>query len=921
MLANYLTAALRHLWRERGYAAINLFGLAVGLALCLLVIQLAAHQLSVGDFHENRGHIYRMLGPRFLDSARYTEALPIELGPTLQAELPEVERAVRFSGGSEKLLRVGTKDGITEEVLTAEAGVFQVFGFPLLRGNPETALERPYTMVLTEPLARRLFGESDPMGQVVRVNEEFDCEVTGIVGQPPPSSLLQFSALLSFATEYKEKPGMMASRSSRAFATFVQLTPGAAPDAVAALVPGVVEGITGVPESLHGTAGPGVSVLMKGMIPPEVIDLPPDASAGDMSVQVETTPAEMSELLRKVPGSEVSMSGEERTPPEAPESLRQTSGVTMSVQGEGQIPPEVLELLGKTPAENLTVRVVRKADPPSAEVMPGIEAGAESSESAVSYVLQPLKSIYFDAEVPNSLGANGNPIYLGVCAILAVVILTIAGVNYVNLATARAGRRIHEIGVRKALGAHRGQLIRQLLTESLLLSVGATVIGAAIAEVAAPVMASAGRFDLTLPYMHWTTPACAGAVALALGIGLAAGAYPAWVVARSQPFAAVRGGSVGGVRFRRGLVVAQFTATAAMMTMSLLIWDQVDFIQSLLRQGSDSEFQPEQVVVIENKALTPDQARIFKTELLRDSRIVTVGFGTTVPGKAFRSEKLVKPEGAGEQVKIRVYDVDGDFVGAMGLRMIRGRGLKADATGEIVINEAAARMLGWTEPVGKTISGFRSVHERRVVGVIEDFHFDGPHRKIEPLLMVPFDQEQWVSVIIVGVRHGHLDDALAAIDDTWSTLAPYRPIQRHSLEEVTANLYSEELMVGRALTAFLFLAIAVAAVGLFGMAAHAAHERTREIGVRKVFGASAAGLTAMMLRDFARPVAIAFVLSVPVAWWLGNQWLHDFAYRVEMGIGLFVVSGALSFLIAGLTVGHQAMRAALTNPVETLRTE
>ena len=206
---------------------------------------------------------------------------------------------------------------------------------------------------------------------------------------------------------------------------------------------------------------------------------------------------------------------------------------------------------------------------------------------------------------PTASVRRGNRVYLGVCAILAVVILTIAGVNYVNLATARAGRRIHEIGVRKALGAHRGQLIRQLLTESLLLSVGATVIGAAIAEVAAPLIASAGRLDLALPHMRWTTPSWAGAAALALGIGLAAGAYPAWAVARLQPFAAVRGGAVGGARFRRGLVVVQFTATAAMMTMSLLIWDQVDFIQSLLRQGSDPEFQPEQVVVIENKALTP----------------------------------------------------------------------------------------------------------------------------------------------------------------------------------------------------------------------------------------------------------------------------------------------------------------------------
>ena len=209
--------------------------------------------------------------------------------------------------------------------------------------------------------------------------------------------------------------------------------------------------------------------------------------------------------------------------------------------------------------------------------------------------------------------------------------------------------------------------------------------------------------------------------------------------------------------------------------------------------------------------------------------------------------------------------------------------------------------------------------DKRIVGVVEDFHFYGARSQVEPLVMEQLHGSAGVTT--VRVQPGHLDEALEVIDHRWAAFAPYRPIQRHTLEEVASRLYSEDLTVGRALTAFLFMAIAVAVVGLFGMAAHAAHERTREIGVRKVFGASAGGLTAMMLRDFARPVAIAFVLSVPVAWWLGNQWLHDFAYRVEMGAGLFVVSGALSFLIAGLTVGHQAMRAALTNPVETLRTE
>ena len=777
MLGNYLTTALRHLWRERGYAAINLFGLAVGLALCLLVIQLAAYQLSVGDFHENKDRVFRVLKSD-TGSDGFTASVRTPLGPTLEEQLPEVEQAVRFGWSYPRLLRVGGNEGMYEKVSDAEAGVFDMFSVPLLRGDPATALSRPFTIVLTEPLARRLFGDSDPMGQVVSVGDS-DYEITGIAGPLPSSSLLQFSALISFATQYEVNPMMEAGWNASGFRTFVKLAPAA--DRLAA-----------------------------------------------------------------------------------------------------------------------------------AERIPGIVKEASGYEVTDSYVLQPLESIYFDTEVPNTIGPRGNPMYLALSAILAVVILTIAGVNYVNLATARAGRRIHEIGVRKALGAHRGQLIRQLLSESVLMSTAATVMGAALAAVLLQLIPLITGSSFDFPTLHWSISTYAGAALLAAGVGVLAGAYPAWVVARMQPTANLRGGRVGGARLRKGLVVTQFTATTALLTMTLLMWHQLTFVDNLLREDSILGSEPEQVVVVRNRGLTVDQARAFKTELLQDSRIAAVSLAMTVPGEGSRASQF------SEGRTIWTYQVDGDFVGIMGLRMVQGRALTdepADARA-VVINETAVRVLGLEEPLGQTMPTWG---DKRIVGVVEDFHFDGPRSEVEPLMM-----EQlygWAGVIIVRAQPGHLDEALAVIDDKWAAVAPYRPIKRHSLEEITARLYSEELMVGRALTAFLFLAIAVAAVGLFGMAAHAAHERTREIGVRKVFGASAGGLTAMMLRDFARPVAIAFVLSVPVAWWLGNQWLHDFAYRVEMGAGLFVVSGALSFLIAGLTVGHQAMRAALTNPVETLRTE
>ena len=851
MLNSYLTTALRHLWRERGYAAINLFGLAVGLALCLLVIQLAAYQLSVGDFHDKKDRIYRVLGTTFWDRDQYTFALPIQLGPALEDQLPEVEEAVRFTASKTTLLRAGTREGISEKVLTADPGVLRVFGFPLLRGTPETALERPYTMVLTEPLARRLFGERDPMGQVVRVAESFDCEVTGIVGQPPAGSLLQFSALLSLATDYKESPGMTSGMIVHAFTTFVQLTPGAAPEAVAARIPGVVQAITGVPATPATPVAVPVQVLGK------------------------VGQADLGQLQGKGKFHAFDGTPHDHPHPAAPESLQQPSVVNL--------PPEALE-------------------PPR----------QASAGSPPPYVLQPLKSIYFDAELPNNLGKSGNSTYLVVSALLAVVILTIAGVNYVNLATARAGRRIHEIGVRKALGAHRGQLIRQLLSESLLMSTAATVLGAALAGAMLQFMPIIAGSAFDLPSLDWSISTYAGAAALAAGVGVAAGAYPAWVVARMQPTANLGGGRVGGARLRRGLVVTQFTATTALLTMTLLMWHQLDFTQDLLRENSILGSEPEQVVVVRNRGLTVDQARAFKAELLQDSRIAAVSLSSAVPGEGSRASHIV------EGRMIEAYQVDAAFSEIMGLRLARGRALTDDPADAraLVINETAAKVLGLEEPLGETILTWG---DKRIVGVLEDFHFDGPRSEVGPLVMEQV--EGAVGVTIVQVRPGHLDAALELIDEKWAAFAPYRPIRRHSLEEITARLYSEELRVGRALTLLLFLAIAVAAVGLFGMAAHAAHERTREIGVRKVFGASAGGLIAMMLRDFARPVAIAFVLSVPVAWWLGNQWLHHFAYRVEMGAGLFVVSGALSFLVAGLTVSQQAIRASMTNPVETLRTE
>ena len=267
--------------------------------------------------------------------------------------------------------------------------------------------------------------------------------------------------------------------------------------------------------------------------------------------------------------------------------------------------------------------------------IPGIVKEASGwPEVTDSYVLQPLKSVYFDTEAPSTIGPRGNPMYLALSAILAVVILTIAGVNYVNLATARAGRRIHEIGVRKALGAHRGQLIRQLLSESVLMSTAATILGAVLTGVLLRLMHVIAGSAFDLPTLPWSLFTCVGAAVLAVAVGVVAGAYPAWVVARMQPTANLGRSRLGGARLRRGLVVTQFTATTALLTMTLLMWHQLTYVDNLLREDSILGSEPEQVVVVRNRGLTMDQARAFKTELLQDSRIAAASLAMTVPARA-----------------------------------------------------------------------------------------------------------------------------------------------------------------------------------------------------------------------------------------------------------------------------------------------
>lgn len=790
MLRNYLTTALRVLWRERGYTAVNVFGLAVGLAVFLVIGQFVAWQLTFDDFHAQGDRIYRVLrtpaaGALTVGAGEVSAEQTAPLGPTLAARLPEVEAAVRFQGGPwERLFQVEGSEGVYERgLLWVDANVFEVFSFNLVEGDPGTALMRPYTMVVTPALARRLFGHEDPLGRVVRIDDRHDYEVTGVVAAPPSHSTIAFTALASFATQYEEQRMMMVDFHGGwnmwSFPTYLLLAAGA------------------------------------------------DASALADRIDSVTT-----------------------------------------------------------------------------------ESGAGADQS---YRLQRLSSVYLDTAAPNRLGPAPGfaPRYLVLCGTVATLILALAGINYVNLSTARARRRAREIGVRRAVGAHRGQLLRQFLGEATLQSAAATALAVVLAEVVIPLVPYLTGIEV--PGLLWTPALAVSVLGAAAGLGLAAGAYPAWIVSRYQPVSVVERRATGGADLRRGLVVAQFTVTTALLTVTLVIWQQLDYVQQR-RLG----LQPEQVVLIDNSALAAEQALSFKVELLRDIRIEAVSLSQRVP-TGFSGTMGFQLEGFDGLVQMTNYGVDGDFVETLGMRMAAGRDLADDAADAdaIVLNEAAVRYLGWDQPLGRTLS-FNGV-EHHVVGVVEDFHYESLHQRVEPLFMVP--ATDWTSQIVVRLRADHLEAALGAIDRTWAAFAPNHPIRRTFLDDAFARLYEQDRRLARVFTTFFCLATAVASVGLFGLAAHAAQARTREIGVRKVFGATVAGVAAMLSREFARLAVVAVLLSVPLAWWTAREWLQEFAYHVDLGAGVFVLSGAMSLALALAAVSQQAVRAALADPVKTLRHE
>jgi putative ABC transport system permease protein len=784
MLQHYLKVALRHLGRQKGYAFINVAGLAVGIACCVLIGLFVRHETSFDRFHEHADRIYRVVQEQRFGTVQQVAVVSGPMAPALEAGLPEVEHAVRFlsrSGG----LYVDGEPTVEADVYFTDPPVFDVFSFPLLRGDPDRALAEPNTVVLTEELAASVFGTEDPIGQVVRLEDE-DLRVTGVMADVSPTSHFRFDALASYATRQEQ---WLQEWGANTLWTFVLLQEGATQAA---------------------------------------------------------TDARLQSLAAAHRGEE------------------------------------------------------------------GIEG--------VTYYLQPLTDIHFRTGMVAENATVGDVAVVYVFSAIALFILFIASINYVNLATARSMQRMREIGVRKALGAVRTQLVRQFLGESLLMAGLALAVGVGLASLSLPLLNR--LLELELSFSSVPLPMGFGALAAVFALmGLLAGAYPALHLSRFRPVAVLKGtlpALSGGAGFRKGLVVFQFTVSVVLLAAVGVAYQQLRFVQRT-HLGFDEEH------LVSFEVGDAAETERLRREVAALPQVVRSAAAERPLG-GFFSQTTMYAEGASddESLMLSYVHVDPDFAATAGIELAAGRGFawgrSSDSTGAVVLNETAVRAFGWASAgaaVGRRILDGEDAYE--VVGVVRDFHFASLHQPIEPLML--FWHPTAMSTVTARLRRDDVPGALAALEAAWTHVLPDRPFDYAFVDERLDELYKGDRKLGGLFGVFALLAIGIACLGLFGLAAFTAERRTKEIGVRKVLGASVASLAGLLSMDFLKLVLVASVLAVPVAYLAMRRWLEGFAYHVEISPAVFVGAGAVALLIALLTVITQALRAASADPVTALRNE
>ena len=803
MFRNYLIVGIRNLLRHKGYSSINVLGLAIGIACCILILLYVQDELSYDRYHEKSDRIYRLAESATVAGRPIEAAVtPPPWAPVMAEEFPEIEQITRLKPpGSRWLIRYEENRFYERYFVFADSSVFDIFTIPLVQGNAKTALAEPGAVVLSESMAAKYFGDENPVGKVITGDDLYEFTITGIMEDMPGNSHFHFDFLASYASlaPYRlyNEPSTMQN---------------------------------------HGFNHDVFTYL----------------------------------LLR-----------------------------------EGQEP------------EDLESKFPEFLDRHLGDMLEGIGIVARP-------FLQPITDIHLHSNMEAELGPNSDIRYVYIFSSLAVFVLLIACVNFMNLSTARSARRAQEVGIRKVLGAQRQQLIRQFTGESIFLSVIALVIALAVVHLLLPPFNTVSGKTLAMDYQSiWLVPTL---VAIALLTGIVAGGYPAFILSSFRPVAVLTGALKAGASqslLRKILITFQFIVSIIMIAGTAVVLDQLAYMQN-----KNLGFDKENVVIVR----LPDAEAIkgytaFKNAILQYPEILNASTSSSVPGGQ-PSLNLVTPEGVPED-QSPVYQViwsDYDFIETLGVEMAAGRTFSrefgSDSTA-CLINMATVRSLGWENPIGKTIKMTGSPDSDppfEVIGVMEDFHNKSLHQPIEPLLIRLLSDA--ASFMEVRIQGNNVTRGIEILEEQWRSIYPSHPAMDYSfLDADLEQLYIAEQRMGSVFIAGAILSIFIACLGLLGLSSFMSEQRTREIGVRKVLGATISNVVLLLSRDFTKLILLAFVVGAPVAYYVMHTWLENFPYRVELGLGVFAFAGLAALLIAWLTVGYQAFRAAASNPADALHAE
>lgn len=808
MFESYFKTGWRNLIRQKMYSIIKIGGFAMGIAACFLISLLIMDELSYDRFYPNGDRIYRIIGV-YNDDGGIEKGVHVQppFASALEEDFPEVEKAGRynnvdlFGAANAAIRRADRVENTYEENISyVDQNLLDILQFPMIMGNPKTALATPYSIVITKRKAEKYFPGEDPIGKSLIINDDIEHPYTigGVLDDINSKSHLNFDFMLTL-TEKEFWKGEQTDWCCSNYPTYVLLKTGTD---VAAFEKKM-----------------SAKVIEKYLLPRWVANGRADAQELAKKVHVE---------------------------------------------------------------------------------------------------LQPVPDIHLHSQGIEDNLSHGDIRFVWMFGAVGLFVLVIACINFINLSTAKSANRAREVGLRKAVGSRRADLVSQFMIESLLYSLFSFVLGIMLASLLLPFFNALSGKTLLFPWQAWwLVPTIIVAAVL---VGLVAGIYPSIYLSSFKPVAVLKGGVSRGSRnssMRAALVVFQFTISIVLIVGTFVIYRQMQFILN-----KELGFNKDNVMVIQGTHMLGDKVQLFKDRLQELPQISKVSVGDYLPvqgtkrnGNPFFLEGRRKLD---ESVQGQFWRADADYLDVMEMQLIAGRNFNRDLESDktaIIINERMAEELGLKDPIGARIDNGEI---RTVIGVIKNFHFESLKMDIEPVAIALGNSPTIVSARLTTPAN---PDFIKKVTTLWKEMAPNQPIRYTFLNQSYARMYDDVRRMGQVFTSCAVFAIIVACLGLFGLSAFMAEQRSKEISIRLVLGASVNNILRLVMQNFVRLILIAFVIAAPIAWYVMQTWLEDYSYRIELTWDLFAIAGLLALVIALITIGYQSLRAALINPVENLKSE